>query len=72
MAYTSYAAVKAELKLTNDNDQTVITGYVLLAQRIIEAPLPYGTGRVFEVASDTTKYFDAPDWDCGHYGQVGV
>jgi len=60
MTYTTYAIVKAELKLTNDTDQTLITGYATLAQRIIEAPLPMGTGRVFEASSDTTKYFDAP------------
>lgn len=60
MAYTTYAAVKAELKLTNDNDQTLINGYVTLAQRMIEMPRPVGCGRVFEVFSDTDRYLDAP------------
>lgn len=60
MAYTNYAAVKAELKLTNDNDQTLIDGYVTLAQRLIEASRPLGTGRVFEVSVDATRYLDAP------------
>ena len=60
MSYTSYAAVKAELKLTNDDDQTLVTGYATLAQRIIEAPPPLGTGRVFEASLDTTRYLDAP------------
>lgn len=60
MSYTTYAAVKAELKLTNDNDQTLIGGYVTLAQRLIEMPRPAGVGRIFEAAADTTRYLDAP------------
>lgn len=58
--YTSYAAVKAELKLTNDSEQTLIEGYVTLAQRMIEMPRPAGTGRLFEVTSDATRNLDAP------------
>lgn len=58
--YTTTAAVKAELKITDTSDDTLIGGYVTLAQRIIEAPKPLGTGRVFEVTSDTTRYLDAP------------
>jgi hypothetical protein len=64
MAYTTLAAVRAELKTVATTDDNLLNGYIALAQRIIEAPLPYGTGRVFEVSVDTTKYFDAPDWDC--------
>lgn len=60
MTYTTLAAVRAELKATNTTDDTLLTGYASLAQRIIEAPLPMGTGRVFEASTDTTKYFDAP------------
>lgn len=63
MSYTSYSAVKSELGLTNNDDQTLIEGYVTLAQRIIEAPPPLGTGRVFEAAADTTRYLDAPASD---------
>lgn len=58
--YTTYAAVKAELKLTNDNDQTLIDGYVTLAQRLIEMPRPVGAGRIFEAAADSDRYLDAP------------
>lgn len=62
MAYTTRAAVKAELKIDTGvtTDDALIDGYITLAQRIIEAPRPLGTGRVFEVASDTTRYLDAP------------
>lgn len=60
MAYTTYTAVKAELKLDNDDDQTLIEGYITLAQRIIEAPRPLGTERVFEASSDSTRSLDAP------------
>jgi len=65
MAYTTYGAAKAELKLANDNDQALIEGYIALAQRLIEAPRPLGTGRVFEVSSDTTRLLDAPT-GCGN------
>lgn len=58
--YTTPAAVKAELKLTVSTDDSLLGSYISLAQRIIEAPVPFGTGRIFEVASDSTKYFDAP------------
>ena len=58
--YTTTAAVKAELKITDASDDALIGGYVTLAQRIIEAPPPLGTGRVFEASLDTTRYMDAP------------
>ena len=62
MSYTSLALVKAELKIpiATTTDDTLIGDYVSLAQRIIEANPPLGAGRLFEVASDTTKYFDVP------------
>lgn len=74
MSYTSYSLVKAELGLSNDDDQILITGYVTLAQRIIEAPPPLGTGRVFEASQDTTRYMDAPasDSDRGLDGPLYV
>lgn len=64
MAYTNLAALKAELKLENDDDDQLLTGYIALAQRIIEAPRPLGTGRLFEAALDTTRYLDAPTESC--------
>lgn len=60
MAYIGLAAVKAELKIENDTDDGLLADYITLAQRLIEMPRPVGTGRVFEVASDTTRYLDAP------------
>lgn len=62
MAYTDLVSVKAELKISTatTTDDTLLNGYITLAQRIIEAPRPFGTSRLFEVASDSTKYFDAP------------
>lgn len=60
MAYTTLTAVRAELKLTETTDDSLISGYITIAQRIIEAPKPLGTGRVFEVVSDTTRNLDAP------------
>ena len=60
MALTTTALVKTELKITNTDDDTLIAGYVDTAIRIIGAPRPLGTGRVFEAASDTTRYVDAP------------
>ena len=61
MAYTTLTAVKAELKLTTTTDDTLLSGYITLAQRMIESPRPLGTGRVFEVSLDTTRYLDAPN-----------
>lgn len=58
--YTSTSAVKAELKITASTDDTLIDGYVTLAQRIIESQRPLGTGYVFEASVDTTRYLDAP------------
>jgi len=60
MAYTTLAAVRAEAKVTGTSDDALLTGYITLAQRIIEAYPPLGTGRVFEVSADTTRYLDAP------------
>ena len=60
MAYTTVNAVKSELALESDTDDALIATYVSLAQRIIEAPRPLGTGRVFEAALATTRYLDAP------------
>lgn len=60
VGYTTLAAVKAELKIAVTTDDALLSGYVSLAQRIIEANPPLGTGRLFEVASDSTKYFDVP------------
>jgi len=60
MTYTTRVAVKSELKITATTDDTLIDGYVTLVQRIIEAYPPLGTGRVFEVSTDTTRYLDAP------------
>lgn len=60
MTYTSLSAVRAEIKATSTTDDALLTGYVALAQRIIEAPRPLGTGRLFEVTLDTTRYLDAP------------
>ncbi len=60
--YTTLSACKAELQIdTGDTtDDALLNGYITTAQRIIEAPPPLGTGRVFEAASDTTRYADAP------------
>lgn len=60
MSYTTLAAVRNEAKVTGTGDDALLTGYITLAQRIIEAYPPLGTGRVFEVSSDTTRYLDAP------------
>lgn len=61
MAYTTLAAVKAELKIGADTtDDTLLNGYITTAQRVIEAPPPLGTGRVFEAENDATRYVDAP------------
>lgn len=60
MAYTTLANVRAELKVTATTDDALISGYIATAQRIIEAPAPLGTGRVFEAAADTTRTLDAP------------
>lgn len=58
--YTSVAAVQRELNISDGTDSDLIAGYITIAQRTIEAPAPIGTGRVFEAASDTTRYLDAP------------
>lgn len=66
MAYTTLAAVKRELNIAtlNTDDDDLLNGYITLAQRIIEALPPLGTGRVFEAALDTTRYLDAPADSC--------
>lgn len=60
--YTSLSACKAELKIDTlvTTDDSLLTGYITTAQRLIEASRPLGTGRVFEAAADTTRYLDAP------------
>lgn len=62
MAYTTLAAVKAELGIPTGTttDDTLLSAYITTAQRIIEAPRPLGTGRVFEASGDTTRVLDAP------------
>lgn len=62
MAYIDLASVKAELNIptATTTDDSLLTGYITIAQRTIEAPPPVGTGRVFEYSSDTTRYLDAP------------
>lgn len=60
MAYTTLAAVRADLGVAGSGDDSLLSGYITLAQRILEAPPPLGTGRVFEVALATTQYLDAP------------
>jgi hypothetical protein len=62
--YTDLATVRAELRITETTDDDLLARYITLAQRIIDAPRPLGTGRTFLAAADTTKYFDAP-WDLG-------
>lgn len=60
MSYTTLAAVARELRIDDGTDSDILAGYVALAQRIIEANRPLGTGRVFEASADTTRYLDAP------------
>lgn len=64
MAYTTLAAVKAELNISDTTQDTLLNGYIATAQRIIEAPRPLGSGRVFEASGDTTRSVDAP-WAVG-------
>lgn len=54
MTYATATDVKAYLKITDADDDTLIGNLVTRAQKIIEVK----TARVFE-ASDTTRYFDA-------------
>jgi hypothetical protein len=60
MAYCTLADVKAELNISVTTDDSLLSGYITTAQRIIESPPPLGTGRVFEASADTTRYVDAP------------
>lgn len=55
MAYTTTALVKTYLSVTSSADDTLIGTLILRAQSMIDRY----TGRTFESASDTTKYFDA-------------
>jgi len=55
MAYTTAANVKTYLKITGSGDDTLIGDLITRAQKAIESYC----GRVFEAASDTTRYFDA-------------
>ena len=61
MAYVDLAAVKAELNITSTDDDSLLRGYITVAQATIESNRPNGTGRIFEASADTTKYLDAPD-----------
>lgn len=62
MAYLTLADAKLELGIPTltTTDDALLTGYISVAQRTIEAPPPIGTGRVFEASADTTRYADAP------------
>jgi hypothetical protein len=53
--------VKPYLNIPADNhtDDSDLQDMIATAVRTIEAPSPIGTGRVFEAAADTTRYFDA-------------
>lgn len=59
MAYASLAELKAYVGIPTGTtvDDTLLTALLARAQAFIESPA--GTGRVFEAASDTTRYFDA-------------
>lgn len=62
MAYAALADVRAYLKFEalQTGDDTLLSGFLTRAQRIIEALPPLGTGRVFEAAADTTRKVDCP------------
>lgn len=59
MAYASVAELKAYLGIPTGTttDDALLTALLGRAQAFIESPA--GTGRVFEAAADTTRYFDA-------------
>ena len=59
MAYASLAELKAYIGIPTGTttDDALLTAILARAQAFIESPA--GTGRVFEAASDTTRYFDA-------------
>lgn len=60
MAYATLAQLRTYLALATSetDDDTFLTDCITRAQALIESEPPVGTGRVFEAASDTTKYFD--------------
>ncbi len=59
--YCSLEECKLELNITTTTEDSLLTSYIAVAQRTIEAPPPIGTGRVFEWAgAAVTRYVDAP------------
>lgn len=59
MAYASLAELKTYVGIPTGTtgDDALLTALLARAQAFIESPA--GTGRVFEAAADTTRYFDA-------------
>jgi len=53
--YITLQALKDTLKITSNDEDALLTKFILFAQDIIEKH----TSRVFEVSSDSTYYFDA-------------
>lgn len=60
MAYTDASALKLYLGISTTDDDTLLGALIARAQAIIDAH----TGRTFEAATDTTRYFGA-DAVCG-------
>ena len=57
--YCSVTDLRTYLGLTSSEDDALLNSFILAAQRIIQAPPPIGSGRVFEASADSTRRFDA-------------
>ena len=55
MSYASLTELKTYLGISSSGDDTLLTDILTRSQAIIEA----GTGRLFEAASNTDRFFDA-------------